>query len=92
MIQKHPEALAEMDDVMTKIGHKWEQYDVQTTDLPHDHHILSDSSFSEPIYSSYPRPAPHPDPVSHPPHHYHHHHRRHHPRPGPSMRHMHMQR
>lgn len=70
MIQKHPEALAEMDDVMTKIGHKWEQYDVQNTDLAHNHHVLSDSSFSEPIYSSYPR---HSDPHQH--HHHYHHHR-----------------
>ena len=52
MIQKHPEALAEMDDVMTKIGHKWEQYDVHTADLVHND--ISDSSFSEPIYSSCP--------------------------------------
>lgn len=61
MIEKHPEALDEMKDVMDNIGHKWEvnQYNAIKTNTPtinpevaEQAYLSSDSSFSEPIYSS----------------------------------------
>lgn len=65
MMEKHPEALDEMNDVMTKIGHKWEgnQYrgsrasaaQLNNPEPVYDQDLLypsSDSSLTEPIYSS----------------------------------------
>lgn len=69
MIEKHPEALDEMKDVMDNIGHKWEvgQYNaIKTTtqnrinpdQVAEEAYLSSDSSFSEPIYSSHQPLAP----------------------------------
>lgn len=93
MIDKHPEALDEMNDVMAKIGHQWEVNKCTYSDVKHttskkirDGASDSGSSLSEPIFSNAnPPPVP---PRLHSETHPHHHnrHRSHGSRAGSSNR------
>lgn len=73
MLQKHPETLDEMSELMTKVGQKWEMNvtkAVSSVKIKSDHRMRSthkrqtssESSFSEPIYSNESRTLPPPVP------------------------------